>query len=110
MSNKNNESDDADILDSDGETHSTTVRHDWVKHDEVSVTIVEAVADATDRTTTALPQLHQTVDPDGLDALLGQGPSSSVTLSFEYAGTTVWVAADGTIQVQVDKSARDGDE
>jgi hypothetical protein len=112
MSHNKNEESGSDILDSatDTDTHSTTVRHDWIQHDELSVTVVEAVTAATDRATTDLPPLQRAIDPDALDSLLSQGQSSSVTVSFEYAGADVWITANGTIQVQIDgePSGRDG--
>lgn len=76
-----------------------------MQHDELSVAVVEAVAAATDRTTTDLPPLQRTVDPDALDRLLSQGQSSSVTVSFSYAGADVWIISNGTIEIQVDRDS-----
>jgi hypothetical protein len=79
-----------------------TVRHHWQQSDQPSVTIVEAVAVATDRPTTELPPLQGTLDADALDTLLN-GQPSSVTVSFRYADTTVSVNGNGTIEIHVDE-------
>jgi len=80
---------------------TTTVHHEWRQSDQPSVTIVEAVAAATDRPTTDLPPLHGTVDTDALDSLL-DGQSPSVTVSFRYSETTVSVTGNGNIQIHLD--------
>ncbi|WP_418285082.1 HalOD1 output domain-containing protein [Halorubrum sp. DTA46] len=71
--------------------------------DEHCVTIIEAVAKATNRMPTDLPPLQDAIDSDALDTLLN-GRSSSVVVSFRYADTDVSVNRnrhDG-IEVQVD--------
>ena len=79
----------------------TTVRHDWQLSDQPSVVIVEAVAAATNRPVTELPLLQKTIDTDALDAIL-KNKAPSVSISFRYAGTTVWVDGEGSIEVHVD--------
>lgn len=78
-----------------------TVEHSWEEPFQPSVTIVEAVAAATDRTPTELPPLQRYVDSDALDTLVTRGESAAVTVTFDYAGTTVVVKGDGTIDVGV---------
>lgn len=79
-----------------------TVRHGWEKPFLPSVTIVEAVAAATNRTATELPPLQQRIDPDALDTLMSHGDDAATTVSFRYAGTDVVIEADGVIEVSVD--------
>ncbi|MBX0298213.1 HalOD1 output domain-containing protein [Haloarcula nitratireducens] len=95
---------------SDQETNSTTVRHDWSQPGPPSVALVEAVAAATDRTTADLPLRHRSVDADAFDALLTSEESASVTVSFKYADTTVRVNRNGNIEIQIDGALTDGDD
>ncbi|WP_336022993.1 HalOD1 output domain-containing protein [Halobellus salinisoli] len=75
-----------------------------------SATLVEAVAAATGQAMTDLPPLHRSIDPDALDALLTRGQSSSVTVSFRYADTDVSMNENGSIEIQVDGTFREGDD
>ena len=103
--------DDTNIVD-DSETpdqaertdaRPAAARYDGTEPDQPSVMIVEAVAAATDRLTTELPPLQNTLDGDALDALLDGRPSSaSVTVSFRYADTAVSVSENGSMDVRVD--------
>ena len=87
-----------------------TVRHNWTESDHPSVMIVEAVAAATDRNTTDLSPLQETIDADALDTLL-DGQASSVVVSFRYADTGVTVTGDGSIEVRFDgRLQQEGDE
>lgn len=81
---------------------TTVVKHSWEEPFHPSVSIVEAVAAATDRTPTELPKLQKHVDPDALDTLMTRGEPAAVTVSFSYAGTVVVVDGDGTITVRVE--------
>lgn len=108
------ESDGADESDAtdqpaSADAGSTTVRHDWTQSDQPSVTIIEAVAAATDRTPTDLPPLQDTLDTDALDTLLN-GQSSSATVSFRYADIAVSVHGNGSIAIRLDgdRLAEDG--
>lgn len=67
-----------------------------------SVRIVEAVAAETGRDPTDLPPLHDYVDSDAIDALLGDGASddADLHLQFSYAGVEVTVHGDGVIEVE----------
>lgn len=79
-----------------------TVRHEWEEPFQPSVTIVEAVAAATNRTATDLPPLQQSIDPDALDTLVTHRSDAGTTVSFRYAGTVVVVEGDGAIEISVD--------
>lgn len=68
----------------------------WRTDGRPSVGLVNAVAAATNRRPTELPQLGRTVDPDSLDALL---QSNDVTVSFQYADVDVTAHSDGTVLV-----------
>lgn len=93
----------------DAETHPTTVRHEWMQSDQPSVALVEAVAAATGRTTTDLPQLQRSIDPDALDTLL-TGGQSPVTVAFTYADTAVWVSGNGIIEIRIGGHSTEGDD
>lgn len=88
------------------DTGPATVRHNWKESDHPSVVVVEAVAAATDRSTTDLPPLQNTIDTDALDILL-TGATSSVTVSFRYADTAVSVLGNGSIEIHVDGTPRE---
>lgn len=64
-----------------------------------SMTIVEAVAAATERDPRTCPPLYHAVDSDALDDLLTH--DASVRIEFEYAGCDV-VVRDGTVAVSTD--------
>ncbi|WP_233563554.1 HalOD1 output domain-containing protein [Haloarcula sp. Atlit-7R] len=70
--------------------------------------IVGAVAAATNRETTGLPPLQETIEADALNALF-DGQSSSVAVSFQYADTDVSVTGDGSIEVRVDGHSRESE-
>lgn len=100
----NRDTDDTHDSETTDQTASTdegpiTVRHDWTQSDHPSVTIVQAVAAATDRGTTELPPLQRYIDPDALEALLTRG-SSPVEITFTYADSVISVNANGTIEIQ----------
>lgn len=99
------ETDDPDTPESkqNAGTDSITIRHETTPYEELGLTVVEAVATATDRAKTDLPPLHRAIDPDALERVLTRGESSSVTVAFDYADTGVEVSANGTIQVQIDE-------
>lgn len=112
MSHDTNDADDSETHEqtSETETRPATVRHEWDQSEHPGVTLVEAVAAATGRTTADLPPLRESVDPDALEAILSREKASSVAISFQYAGTTVQVKGDGTIKIQVDGGHTDGSE
>lgn len=102
MSNDTNGSGDTNDDFGSPYAEKTTVHHSWSGSVDPSVTVVEAVSAATGRPVTGLPPLQRTIDPDALDALLTRGDASQVAVSFRYAGTTVDVTENGTIDVYVD--------
>lgn len=53
-----------------------------------------------------LPPLFDAVDPDALNALIATMGEGEVT--FDYAGRTVTVAADGTVRVDGESGAPSG--
>lgn len=103
MDDNTNRVDDAETSEETDspDTSPPTVRHNWQESDRPSVMVVEAVAAATDRKTTDLSPLQETIDTDALDTLL-DGQTSSVAVSFRYADTGVTVTGDGSIEVRVD--------
>ncbi|WP_410767275.1 HalOD1 output domain-containing protein [Haloferax sp. DFSO60] len=69
-----------------------------------STAVIETVAVAANCEPTALEPLYNTVDPDALDALLGSSDFHSTdgltTVSFEFAGHSVTVQANGVVIAQ----------
>nr|WP_264475394.1 HalOD1 output domain-containing protein [Halorubellus salinus] len=63
--------------------------------------VVETVAAATDRSQLDLPPLQESIEADALDDLLTAPSVSVVYVSFQYAGTTVTIASDRSIIVDV---------
>lgn len=71
-----------------------------------SMAVINAVAEAADRPLTEIEPLAETIDPDGLNAVLSPDGATDtpVTISFEYCGyhvsvTTEEVLIDPTIPV-----------
>lgn len=100
MDSDTNNTDDRAPTADHNETETITVQHKWGEPERPGVSIVNAVAAATGRTMTDLPPLQQRVDPDALETLLTS--SSSITITFSYAGTVVSAHGDGTIDLHVD--------
>lgn len=92
---------DSTTIHEGAETSEYRTVHDWAVDGEVSTTVVEAVAAATDTVPSRLPTLYEAVDPDALDALVaslyerGRG-----TVRFDLAGCQVTVDATGTVVVR----------
>ncbi|KPN29047.1 hypothetical protein SY89_03281 [Halolamina pelagica] len=76
----------------------STVQYQWDGDATPSTAVVEAVAATTGRELTALPSLYESVDAEAIDDLFSD-PDGTVRLSFEYAGVTVTLYADGGIEV-----------
>lgn len=78
--------------------------HAPVIHQLPSVAIIEAVATRADVDETELPPLHESVDPDALDALVGHwtngAPRSDGHIRFQYYGYTVVLHADGQLVIE----------
>lgn len=63
-----------------------------------SVAVLEAVEASTGDDALQLPPLHDTIDPDALDALL-RSNDESFQIEFDYAGQLVVITDDGQISV-----------
>jgi hypothetical protein len=63
----------------------------------VAERIVAAVAADADTDPLELPPLHEAIDPDAVDSLFHDGSSGSVR--FRYAGRTVTVDSEGSVDV-----------
>jgi hypothetical protein len=83
------------------------VRADWVAGGGPVVTVVEAVATATDRTPEGLAPITETVDPDAVDRLLtdarGSGGRETTQVSFRFEGCSVVADSRGRVLVAVEK-------
>ena len=72
------------------------------RNDETTlvVAVVSAVADAAGTDPLELPPLGDVIDPEALNDLVGSGGGSGLeSVTFEYAGYTVWVTGDGDVRV-----------
>lgn len=76
--------------------------------DAVSHTIVQRIAELTEREATQLPPLYEAVDPDALDRLVDSvsPAATSLSIQFTYAGRQVTVDADGTVRCSDERDAR----
>ncbi|WP_424001854.1 HalOD1 output domain-containing protein [Haloarcula salina] len=75
------------------------------QEEPVSAAVVHAVSTFEQRDPTALPPLHDTVDPDALDALFaptGGGAEQRSCVSFTFSASFVTVDADGRVTVVPD--------
>ncbi len=74
------------------------------EHGSLSFSVIVTVADAKGVDPTELPPLHDTVDPDALDALFttrqdSEGQPSDAVI-FTYADRRVMVTRDGQISLE----------
>lgn len=89
------------------------VRHKWAQNSRPTVAIVEAVAVATNRKVTELPNLHETLDSDALDSLLTAHEAGdlqkdgSIEVSFPYAGVDIIIDSSGMLEVWTSDIAED---
>lgn len=67
-----------------------------------SLAVVEAVAHAEAVDPTDLPPLHETIDPDALDAIFSTDPPGdpAEAVSFSYCGHRVTIFADGAVTLE----------
>lgn len=81
--------------------HSVTVTVDLDDRSEPAMSIVEVVAEATNRSVLDLDPLGESIDPDALNQLFTDRATSSSDLevTFTHAGVTVIVAGTGTVRV-----------
>lgn len=81
-------------------------RHDWNKSDEISSTIVDAVAAIVGKEPTKLQPLYHAIDPDAFDQLLQSFlPTDNGTdvaqVEFSFNGCDVSVQSDGRIWIDL---------
>lgn len=88
----------------DSSTHP--IRADWREHDSPRSAIIETVIAATGRDPQDLPPLSESVDTDGLDALLAgsNGMDGGARVSFAFAGVDVAIRNDGELEVRTDEA------
>lgn len=70
-----------------------------------SLAVVDAMSRLTERSETDLPPLSNTIDPDSLNTICGDGSSDSThpkTVSFVYVGVRVTVTGDGAVFLDED--------
>lgn len=84
------------------DTASVELRSDWSEHGVPSTGVVQAVAAVRDVDPVELPPLNDHVDPDALDRLLTDDGDASVQVSFQYAGTEIYVRGSGAVEVSLD--------
>ena len=68
--------------------------------EEPLVTIAKVVSDALNTPMEALPPLSQSIDLEGLDAVVTNDRSHDVTVTFSYAGHRVLVHSNNTVYVR----------
>lgn len=59
--------------------------------------VIRTVAETTGTDPLELPPLYDTIDPDGLDALIED--MTTGTISFTYTGRDITVHSDGTVTI-----------
>lgn len=68
--------------------------------DDVSIEILETVAEREEIAAEELSPLYETVDPDALDRLFASpADDRTITIRFEYEGYTVHVSDDGDVEL-----------
>lgn len=78
------------------------VQHDWESGTELSMTVVDAVAEGAGEDPSSLPPLYECIDPDALETLFSPRRDTGITsgsASFEFAGHPVEVHASGEVVV-----------
>ncbi|MFC7070315.1 HalOD1 output domain-containing protein [Halobaculum lipolyticum] len=66
----------------------------------VSYLVVEGVSAVTGRSMRDLDPLNDTLDPDALDAVLGDDSRSNASVRFEYAGCRIEVSGTGEVLIR----------
>lgn len=96
--------------DSSSTMEETSLRFDRSASDGPGAAVVEAVVETTGTPMEELPPLYDAIDPDTLDEIFGDDARASeagALLSFDYAGTRVFVNADG-VEVRPSDSTNGG--
>lgn len=70
--------------------------------------ITEAASEVLETPAETLPPLSDTIDVDGLEALITDNPTHDVTVTFAYAGLRVLVHSDRTVYVRPVKHSQTG--
>jgi hypothetical protein len=86
----------------DAMTESIRSRYEWSLTDPATA-VIESVAAATGRDPVAIGPLHDSVDPDALDALIRNGGATdtdTVTVSLCFEGRRVTVHSTGDVVVR----------
>lgn len=81
------------------------VEHDWESDDELSETVVGAVASVLDAEPTDLSPLYEVIDPDALNRLYAPTPNVHMRpgggcLTFSYNGCLVTAYWDGAVEIE----------
>lgn len=77
--------------------------------EQVSETVITAVATAIDADPLEMEPLYDSIDPDALDRLCRpSNPSPTLQLQFSLAGCAVEVRGDGTVTVTPPTATEDG--
>lgn len=76
-------------------------RYEWPDDTELSIAAIEAVAAVSGRDPTEIEPLHESLDPDALDALFQSGRETTVdgTVSFSFADHRIVAHGDGELVV-----------
>lgn len=78
------------------------------RDEQVSETVITAVATAIDADPLEMDPLYDSIDPDALDRLCGPSTASpTLQLQFSLAGCEVEVRGDGTVTVTPPEATRE---
>ena len=89
----------------DSEADLYRLRHDWSSDDDVSIAIVEAVAEITNVEVLDIDPLYESIDPDALNKIFeprAEGEPRKIGGSVTIAANecTVTVYSDGEIEIE----------
>lgn len=81
-------------------TNSYYTQCNWEAHDELCLSIVDAVATITDQDPREMEPLFAALDPDPLQELLSSVGVDELQVSFVYEGCAIVVASNGDLVVR----------
>ena len=87
---------------------TTVDRYDWNNPGSPSTAVIESVGEATGRDPDSLPPLYEAIESDALDQLLEGArdrDGGRTRVVFDWAGVTLVVESDGSIEVWQDVHA-----
>lgn len=94
---------DRDRTGYDSTTETYHVQHDWESGKPLAMTVVTVVEVLTDRETTEIEPLYESVDPDALEQTLRSlripGDEVGGKVGIEFAGLSVVARSDGHVYV-----------